>query len=120
MKTLLLTAAGSLLVLTASFAEERTTTTTTTTSDGVTRRETVTTTSAGTLTEYAPGTRFIVRETSGPVTYNYGDSVVYATRSGRVLTQDEIAARVRVGLPVNIQYINRGDTRVISRIEIDD
>ncbi len=123
MKPLILNLAGAFLVLSAATAladEERTTTTTVTTQDGVTTRETVTTSSSGTLTDYAAGTRFIVRETSGPVTYNYGNSVVYATRNGRILTPEEVQARIRIGLPVNVHYVNQGDTRVIHRVIIDD
>ncbi len=111
MKTLVLSLAGSFLVLTAGIAGEKTTTTTVTTDGGVTTKETVTTTSAGVLTEYAPGSTFIVKETSGPVTYNYGKTVVYATRSGRVLTEDDVKARIRA---------NEGSTRVINRVVIDD
>lgn len=120
MKKILLTVTGSLLVLTAAMAEDRVVKTTTTTEGGVTTRETVTTSSSGTLTEYAPGATFIVKESSGPVNYHYGKSVVYATRSGRILTEDEVRARVRIGLPVNISYANEGTTRVISRVVIDD
>jgi len=45
---------------------------------------------------------------------------VYATKSGRVLTEDEIRARIRVGLPVHVRYTNQGDTRVINRVILDD
>ncbi|MDZ4287962.1 MAG: hypothetical protein U0984_08380 [Prosthecobacter sp.] len=120
MKSLILTLAGAFLALTAANAADQTTTTTVKTEGGVTTRETVTTTSSGTLTEYAPGSTFIVKETTGPVIYNYGKTVVYATRSGRILTNDEVKARIRVGLPVNITYANEGTTRVINRIVIDD
>ncbi|TDU62527.1 hypothetical protein EI77_04628 [Prosthecobacter fusiformis] len=120
MKKLILTLAGSLLALTATLADEKTTTTTTTTSDGVTTQETQTVTSTGVLTEYAPGSTFIVKETSGPVTYSYGNKVVYTTRSGRILTEDDVKARIRVGVPVNVHYANQGETRVINRVIIDD
>jgi hypothetical protein len=120
MKTLILIATGSFLSLTAAIAADQTTKTTVTTEGGVTTRQTTTTTSSGTLTEYAPGTTFIVKESTGPVTYNYGKTVVYATRSGRILTDEDIKARIRVGLPVNISYANEGTVRVINRVVIDD
>lgn len=101
-------------------ADEKTTVTRTTTEDGVTTTTQQTTTSMGTLTEYSPGATFIVKETSGPVTYSYGKDVVYATKSGRILTPDEVHTRIRVGLPVNVHYINRGDTRIVNRVIIDD
>ena len=62
------------------FAQTETTTTTTTT----------TTTGTGTITEYSPGSAFVVKETSGPVSYRYGEKVTYVTRSGKALTDDEV------------------------------
>ena len=44
---------------------------------------TTTTYGSGTITEYSPGSTFIVKESSGPVTYNYGDRVEYARPGGR-------------------------------------
>jgi hypothetical protein len=91
------------------FAQTETTTTTTTT-----------TTSSGTITEYSPGSTFIIKETSGPVSYRYGETVTYVTRSGKTLTADEVRARVKVGIPVNVHFSTEGDDRIINRIEVDD
>jgi hypothetical protein len=90
------------------FAQTETTTTTTTT------------TSSGTITEYSPGTTFVIKETSGPVTYRYGDTVTYVTRSGKTLTADEVRTRVKVGIPVNVHYSAEGEDRIINRVEVDD
>jgi hypothetical protein len=81
---------------------------------------TTTTTGSGTITEYAPGQTFIVKETSGPVTYRYGKTVTYVTRGGKTLTEDEIRSRVKVGIPVHVHYLRDGDARVISRVELDE
>lgn len=89
-------------------------------SSGLYAGEIVTTTGMGTVTEYTPGSAFVVKETSGPVSYTYGDSVTYVTRSGRTLTADEARTHIRVGSPVSVNYITRGTDRVISRVEIDD
>lgn len=86
---------------------ERTTTTTTTTYGD------------GTITEYAPGKTFIVKEKSGPVTYRYGKTVKYVTRGGRVLTDADVTTRVKVGAPVHVYYDTDGDARVISRVEVE-
>lgn len=99
---LIVAAAGS-----AAYAQ--TTTTTTTTTMGT-----------GTITEYTPGSALIVRETTGPVTYRYGDSVTYVTRKGRTLTAAEAATRIKVGIPVSVSYATEGNDRVVNRIEIDD
>lgn len=81
---------------------------------------TTVTTSSGTIHQYTPGSTFIVKETSGPVTYSYGDQVVYATRSGTVLTAEQVEARIRVGIPVNVEYAPVGETRVIKRVIVED
>src|SRR5213082_344953 len=91
-------------------ADETTTTSTTTT----------TTTGAGTITEYAPGKTFIVKETSGPVTYRYGEKVTYVTKSGKTLTDEDVRTRIKVGVPVHVHYTRDGDARVISRVELDE
>jgi hypothetical protein len=90
------------------FAQTETTTTTTTT------------TSSGTITEYSPGSAFIVKETSGPVSYRYGERITYVTRGGKTLTDDEVRTRVKVGIPVNVRFSTEGEDRIIDRIEIDD
>jgi len=100
-----------LMALCASFAVAADTETTTTTK---------TTTSRGTISEYAPGKTFIVKETSGPVTYRYGKKVTYVTKGGKTLSDDEVRTRLKVGAPVSVQYATEGDDRVISRVEIDE
>jgi hypothetical protein len=97
------------IVTSVVFAQTETTTTTTTT-----------TTSSGTITEYSPGSAFVVKETSGPVSYRYGETITYVTRSGKTLTDDEVRTRVKVGIPVKVQFSTEGEDRIIDRIEIDD
>lgn len=108
MKHLLVYAAAICMGVAGLQAQTSTTTTTTYT------------TSSGVIHEYAPGSTFIVKETSGPVTYSYGDKVVYATRSGTVLTPAQVQARIRVGVPVSVQYVPQGETRVIQRVVLDE
>jgi hypothetical protein len=93
-----------------AFAAEETTTTTTTR----------TTTSSGTISEFTPGTTFVVKETSGPVKYRYGKKVTYVTKSGKTLTDDDVRTRIRVGIPVKVQYATEGEDRVISRVELEE
>ena len=99
------------LCASAAIAADETTTSTTTTK---------TTTSTGTLHEYTPGTSFVVKETSGPVTYRYGKKVTYVTKSGKTLSDADVKTRIKVGVPVSVHYMTEGDARVINRIEIDD
>ena len=81
---------------------------------------TTTTTSTGTISEYTPGTTFVVKETSGPVTYKYGKSVTYVTKKGKTLSEADVKTRIKVGVPVSVHYSTEGDSRVISRVEVDD
>ena len=70
-----------------AWAQVSETTTTTTTTEG-----------SGTITEYAPGSRIVLKESSGPRTYRFGKTVTYVTRSGKVLDPDVVKTKVRVGV----------------------
>ncbi|WP_395744231.1 hypothetical protein [Prosthecobacter sp.] len=74
----------------------------------------------GIVDVYEPGTRFVVRETTGPVTYTYGPQVVYVGPAGVILTPDEVARRMHAGLPVKVEYVNEGPVRVVRRVVIEE
>ena len=100
---------------------DKTTTTTNYTSEGArTTRTRVITTSTGTITEFAPGVTFTMKERSGPVSYHFGKSVSYETRKGRHLSEEEVHARIKVGVPASVHYDREGEHRVINRVVIDD
>src|SRR5215469_4188837 len=123
MKKVLLSIA---LAVVASFAwgqvPERESTTTTTTQ--VPERESTTTTTTtdgnGTITEYTPGSAIVLRESSGPVHYRFGKTVTYVTRSGRVLDENTVRTRVKVGVPVRVHYIGTGDNMMVDRVIVDE
>ena len=77
-------------------------------------------TGTGTISEYTPGSTFIVKESSGPITYRYGKSVTYVTKKGKTLSDDEVKTRIKIGAPVSVHYSTEGSDRVISRVEVDD
>jgi len=110
MKKMLLSIA---LAVVASFAwgqvQSSETTTTTTTTEGT-----------GTITEYTPGSAIVLRETSGPVRYRFGKTVTYVTRSGRVLDEDTVRTRVRVGIPVRVHYVGTGENVIVDRVVLDE
>lgn len=119
MKNILIAALA--MAASAAFSQTVEKTTTTTTSDGaVSRSTTTTTTGMGTITEYSPGSTFIVKESEGPVTYHYGKKVTYVTKSGKVLTDDQVKTRIKVGVPVHVHYDRDGDQKVITRVEVDE
>jgi len=88
----------------------------------VTSSTTTTTTTSGTgvIEEYTPGTTFVVKEKTGPVKYRYGKKVTYVTRSGKVLTDEDVRTRIKIGAPVSVHFDSDGDAKVINRVEIDD
>jgi ligand-binding SRPBCC domain-containing protein len=121
MKHQILTIAILSTLSAASFAgevERKTVTTTTSTAAPVAVTGAVT--STGTITEYTPGSTFVIKESSGPVHYRYGKTVTYVTRGGQALTEDEVRTRIRVGSPVSVHYVTEGSDRVISRVELGD
>ena len=75
---------------------------------------------SGTITEYTPGSAFMVKESAGPVTYRYGENITYVTRSGTALTEEQVRTHVKVGAPVRVQYSTEGEDRILNRVEIDD
>lgn len=112
MKTLLIAATAALFAFGAAKSQaqvvEQTTTTTQVTS------------ADGTINTFVPGTTFVMKEQAGPVTYSYGPEVTYVTRGGVVLTPEQVRNRVRAGLPVRVEYMPQGETRVIQRVVIQD
>ena len=46
--------------------------------------------------------------------------MVYVTKKGKNLSEDEVRTRIKIGAPVSVHYSTVGEDRVISRIEVDD
>ena len=92
-----------------AWAQISETTTTTTTTEG-----------NGTITEYTPGNTIVLRETTGPRTYHFGKTVTYVTRSGKVLDEDTVRTRVKVGIPVRVHYVGTGETVMVDRVTLDE
>ena len=88
--------------------------------DVVETTTTKTVTSEGTIHEYVPGKTFIVKEQSGPVSYEYDKEVVYVNREGKTIAEAELAAALKAGVRVKVHYHGLGDHRRIKRIEIRD
>jgi hypothetical protein len=80
---------------------------------------TTTTEETGTITEYTPGSAIVLRETSGPVRYRFGKTVTYVTRSGRVLDENTVRTRVKVGVPVRVHYAGTGENKVVDRVILE-
>ena len=107
MKKLLLSVA---LAVAAPFAWAQVSETTTTT----------TTEGGGTITSFTPGTTIVLRESSGPKTYRFGKTVTYVTKSGKVLDEDTVRTKIRVGVPVHVHYVGEGDNMLVDRVILDE
>jgi len=81
---------------------------------------TTTTTGAGTITEYTPGSMIVLKESSGPRTYHFGKEVVYVTRSGTVLEPDVVRTRIKIGVPVHVQFTGEADNMIVNRVVLDE
>jgi hypothetical protein len=92
-----------------AWAQVSETTTTTTTTDA-----------NGTITSFTPGNTIVLKETSGPVSYRFGKSVTYVTRSGKVLDEDAVKTRIKVGIPVRVHYMREGDNMMVDRVILDE
>jgi hypothetical protein len=98
------------LSLAAPFAWAQTSSTTTTT----------TTEGGGTITSFSPGSTIVLKESSGPRSYKFGKTVTYVTKSGKVLDEDTVRTRIKVGIPVHVHYIGEGDAMTVDRVILDE
>jgi hypothetical protein len=81
---------------------------------------TTTTEANGTITEYTPGSAIVLRESSGPVRYRVGKTVTYVTRSGRVLDEDTVRTRIKVGVPVRVHYTGTAPDMMVDRVILEE
>ena len=88
------------------------------------KQQTTTTTTAatedtGTITQYSPGSAIVLKETSGPVHYRFGKTVTYVSRSGKVLDENTVKTRIKVGVPVRVHYAGTGGNKVVDRVILE-
>jgi hypothetical protein len=107
MKRLLLSV---VLAVAAPFAWAQVSETTTTT----------TTEGGGTITSFTPGNTIVLRESNGPKSYRFGNTVTYVTKSGKVLDEDTVRTRIKVGVPVHVHYAGEGDNMLVDRVILDE
>jgi hypothetical protein len=83
----------------------------------VTQRPSVTTTTtgAGTITQFTPGSRMIIRgETAEPLNYAVSSSTTYVDEAGTPIAVENISP----GVPVTVHYVREGDHMVASRVVV--
>src|SRR5437763_17218929 len=109
MKKLLLSIAVAAAAPFAWAQVSETTTSTTTTTEG-----------AGTITEFTHGSAIVLKETSGPRRYRFGNTVTYVTKRGKVIDEDTVRTGVKVGVPVHVHYVGTGDDMTVDRVILDE
>ena len=92
-----------------AWAQVSETTTTTTTTEG-----------NGTITEFTPGSAIVLKESTGPRHYRFGKTVTYVTRGGKVLDEDTVRTKIKVGVPVRVHYTGTGDDLMVDRVILDE
>jgi len=92
-----------------AWAQVSETTTTTTTTEG-----------NGTITEFAPGSSIVLKESAGPRHYRFGKTVTYVTRSGKVLDEPTVRTKITVGTPVRVHYVTEGNDMLVDRVILDE
>jgi hypothetical protein len=81
---------------------------------------TTTTEGGGTITGFTPGSAIVLKESSGPRHCRFWKNVTDVTRSGKVLEEDTIKARIKVRLPVhmlNLACFDRAFSAWFSKVE---
>jgi len=105
------TRSGDTLVANRVVVHKRTTTT-----PGA-ETETTTTTTRGTITEFEPSERVVIRSTTSnaPVRYRFTKSTTYVDRAGNPVA----VKTIKTGLPVTVHYLKEGNDLVATRVVVD-
>lgn len=97
----------------AAFAQTSSTTVATG-SNGTT--QTTTTETSGTVTEFTPGSVFILKtEAAEPVHYKFAKTVTYVTADGRAIE----ASRIKKDSKVHVHYVRDNDDMLVDRVVVD-
>ena len=118
MKTVLGFICATALFVAGAYAQTSSTSSTTTTGAGGTTESTTTTTeSAGTITEYSPGSSIVLNTGSGePVHYKFSKNVTYVTPDGKVVE----SSKVRKDSKVRVHYVKEGSDMLVDKVIVTD
>lgn len=75
-----------------------------------------TTTTAGTVSEFTPGSQIIVRteQAPEPITYSVGTTVTYVDEAGAPVSPE----LVKAGLPVTVYYVKEGNRMIANKVVV--
>jgi len=46
--------------------------------------------------------------------------VTYVTKSGKILDEDTVRTRIKIGVPVRVHYTGEGDNVMVDRVILDE
>ena len=46
--------------------------------------------------------------------------VVYVTKSGKTIDEAEVRTRIKVGVPVHVEYSGEGENMLVNRVVLDE
>ena len=49
-------------------------------------------------------------------THDFGKTITYVTRGGKVLDEDAVSTKIKVGVPVRVHYVREGDNMLVDRV----
>jgi hypothetical protein len=106
------------LIGSVAFAQTSTSSTTTSTGKhGTTETTTTTTESAGVVTEFTPGSVFVLKtEAAEPVHYKFAKTVTYVTADGKVIE----ASQIRKDSKVRVHYLKEGDDMLVDKVIVTE
>lgn len=83
------------------------------------QRTTKTPEANGTIKQYIPGSAIVLREANGAVRYRLAKTVTYTTRGGTVLDKATVKERLKLGVPVRLEYTGTGANMVVDRVILE-
>jgi hypothetical protein len=84
------------------------------------QRTTTTPEANGTIKQYIPGSTIVLRESNGAVRYRLAKNVTYVSRGGTVLDKATVKERLRLGVPVRVEYTGTGAKMVVDRVILEE
>lgn len=110
--TVYYTKSGDALVANKVVVRKRTTTTV----PGGAQTETTATTTRGTITEFAPSERVVIRSTTtnAPVRYRFTKTTTYVDRAGNPVS----IKTIKTGLPVTVHYAKEGEDFIATQVVV--
>jgi hypothetical protein len=71
------------------------------------------------LTQLSPA-RSSVRHWWAKATYDFGETITYVTRGGKVLDEDAVGTNIKVGVQARVHCVREGDNMLVDRVILEE